>query len=35
MGDCSLEFGIANLRDAGRPAEYARTTDRSKEAAQG
>ena len=35
MGNLAFEFDIPNLRAAGRPAEYARTTDRSEEATKG
>lgn len=35
MGNLAFEFDVPNFRAAGRPAEYARTTDRSEEATQG
>jgi hypothetical protein len=35
MRNLALEFDVPNLRAAGRPAEYARTADRSEEAAKG
>jgi hypothetical protein len=34
MGNLAFDFGIANLREAGRPTEYARTANRSEEATQ-
>lgn len=35
MRDIAFKFSIANLREAGRPAEYGRTADGSEQAAQG
>ena len=35
MGNLSFELDISSLRGAGRPAKYARTADRSEEAAKG
>jgi hypothetical protein len=35
MGNLAFDFGIADLREASRPAEYARTTNRCEEATQG
>ena len=35
MGNLTFEFDKTNLRAAGRPAKYARTSDGSEEATQG
>ena len=35
MGNLAFKFDMASLRDAGRPTEYARTTNWSEEATKG